>query len=91
MRIIAIGFNIGGPNTKHDLVAVSDWTKKVIIRCLELGLRYALARYVRVLRFIPILAAVAFCYLSQALAIAADKPLNILILYLSENCSAHHG
>jgi hypothetical protein len=37
-----------------------------------------------VLRFIPILAAVAFCYLSQALALAADKPLNILILYADD-------
>ena len=84
MGIKAIGFNIGEPNRKHDLVFISDSTRKAIIRYLESGLRYALARYVRVLRFIPILAAVAFCYLSQALAIAADKPLNILILYADD-------
>ena len=84
MGIKAIGFNIGEPNREHDLVFISDSTRKAIIRYLESGLRYALARYVRVLRFIPILAAVAFCYLSQALAIAADKPLNILILYADD-------
>jgi len=84
MGIKAIEFNIGGPNTKHDLVSASDSSKKAIIRYLELGLRYALARYTRVLRFSPILAAAAFCYLSQALTLAADKPLNILILYADD-------
>lgn len=75
---------VGGPISQIASASASDRTSQATICRRKPQWLHASTRQARMLRLIPLLASAALCCLVQASAFAADKPLNILILYADD-------
>ena len=75
---------VGEPISDIAPSSASDRTSQAAICRRKPQWLHASAQQARMLRLIPLLASAALCCLVQASALAANKPLNILILYADD-------